>query len=239
MNNILKGKAKYITASIVVALMIAVTVDATDKLHFEPLFYKTLTADTLPAPKKTKVKLPSPQRTVITDSVIKQLSKRDSNAADTNIISTHQKIDSFDLKMSKDSLNAPVYYRAEDSMVMDVPANKIMLYGKETNVKYQDNELTAPGITFDQKNNLMTASFLKDSTGKVIASPTFKQKDLITVSDYISFNPKTGKGLTKGNYTQQGEMYVYGERIKKIPQRFMLTGPGSPPAIWIRRILPL
>ena len=27
---------------------------------------------------------------------------------------------------------------------------------------------------------------------------------------------KTGKGLTKGTYTQQGEMYVYGEKIKKV-----------------------
>ena len=195
--------------------MIAVTIGATDKLHGTIFFYKTLTADTIPVPKKDTFPPFKKQPLIINDSVIKTFSLQDTAVRDTNSI-TRQKVDTFNLKFSKDSLAAPVFYHADDSMVMDVPAKKIMLYGKQTTTKYQDNELTAPGITFDQKNNMVTASFKKDSTGKVIASPTFKQKDLLTVSDSISFNMKTGKGLTKGTYTQQGEMYVYGERIKKV-----------------------
>lgn len=126
------------------------------------------------------------------------------------------KTDTFNVKVSKDSLDAPIFYHAEDSMVMEVPKKRIILYGKQTNAKYQDNELTSPGIVYDQKNNMITAVHKRDSTGKVIASPTFKQGELITVSDSIAFNPKTGKGLSKGTYTKQDEMYVYGERIKKI-----------------------
>jgi hypothetical protein len=62
----------------------------------------------------------------------------------------------------------------------------------------------------------MEASLEKDSLGKVISYPTFNQADFKTISDTIRFNMKTGKGITKGTYTQQGEMYVYGEKIKKV-----------------------
>lgn len=126
------------------------------------------------------------------------------------------KTDTFNVKVSRDSLDAPIFYHAEDSMVMEVPQKRIILYGRQTNAKYQDNELTSPGIVYDQKNNMITAVHKRDSTGRVTASPTFKQGELITVSDSIAFNPKTGKGLSKGTYTKQDEMYVYGERIKKI-----------------------
>ena len=215
MNNILKGKAKYISAFIVMAVVIAVTAGPADKLHLPGQFYKTLTADTIPVPARAriiplqKIKLPP------VDSLMKDTLPVKATT-DTGMISSQQKIDTFNIKVSKDTLDAPVFYHADDSMVMDVPTGKITLYGKQSTTKYQDNELTAPGITFDQKNNLVTASFLKDSAGNVIASPTFKQGELLTVSDSLAFNMKTGKGLTKGTYTKQGEMYVYGERIKKV-----------------------
>ncbi|HMO63331.1 MAG TPA: putative LPS assembly protein LptD [Ferruginibacter sp.] len=167
--------------------------------------YKPLTADTIPAV----------DTGTVTDGYV-----RDTTSpvlADTLPgASTVSRQDSLDVKMSKDSLDAPVTYKATDSMVLDVPAKRIILYGKESRTKYQDNELTAPQIIYDQQGNTVSAFFLKDSTGRVLASPSFRQGELHTVSDSIRFNMKSGKGLTKGTYTQQGEMYVYGERIKKI-----------------------
>lgn len=124
--------------------------------------------------------------------------------------------DTLRFKTSKDTLDAPVFYKATDSMVIDIPGKKIMLYGKESNVRYIDNELTAPRIEYSQNKNLVSAHLQKDSSGKVTAFPTFNQSDFKTISDSISFNMKTGKGMTKGTYTQQGEMFVYGEKIKKI-----------------------
>ena len=79
-----------------------------------------------------------------------------------------------------------------------------------------DNNLDAPVIIFDQQTGLVTASLKKDSAGKVVSFPTLTQGDSKVVSDTIGFNMKNGKGITKGTYTQQGEMYIYGERIKKI-----------------------
>ena len=51
------------------------------------------------------------------------------------------KVDTFNVKISKDSIDAPVDYKARDSMVLDVVAKKLYLYG-ETQVKYKD--LTFP-----------------------------------------------------------------------------------------------
>jgi len=223
MMNTNKVRVKYISASLLIALCIMVTALAAEKLHvnaaFNPIFDNTLTADSTPLP---RVKKPLRQGATVAADTAKptRVTELSRNRADTSQPLVKDSVmittDTFDVKLSKDSLNAPIYYHADDSLVMNVPEKKIVLYGNTTNAKYEDNDLTAPGITFDQKNNVITAVYKKDSTGKVIASPTFKQGDLLTVSDSLAFNMKTGKGLTKGTYTQQGEMYVYGERIKKV-----------------------
>lgn len=233
MNYIYKVKAKTISASIAMAFVVLLTFGNNGKLHYHQTeFYKSLTTDTVPPKKKTTPLVKPPTATakdtlintdtvpVVKDSMA--LIQSDTIPVKTDSTDTtasrFQKIDTFDIRISKDTLSAPVYYHADDSVVVDVPGNKIMLYGEKSNVKYEDNDLTAPGIVFDQGNNMLTAAYKKDSTGKVIASPTFKQADFISTSDTIKVNMKTGKGITKGTYTQQGEMYVYGQTIKKINQ---------------------
>ena len=204
------------------AVLIAfVTIVSAGKLHNNKEFYKILTSDTIPAPKKNKkisslIKPDSSISKILRDTIPVNDTSGKSAVSDTSVLPKIIQADTFDIKISKDTLSATVYYHADDSVVVDVPGNKIMLYGKTTNTKYEDNDLTAPGITFDQKNNMLSAYLKKDSTGKVISYPVFKQKDFLSQSDTIKVNMKTGKGITKGTYTQQGEMYVYGERIKKI-----------------------
>jgi len=208
------------------AFVALVTIVNAGKLHHSKEFYKILTTDTIPSQKKDtvisrKIKPSSPavkqvpQEIKDTIPVTDTTLKLQTNPAvpDTGI---YQQIDTFDIKISKDTLSAPVYYHADDSVVVDVPNDKIMLYGKTSSAKYENNNLSAPGIVFDQKKNRMYAYIKKDSTGKVIAYPTYKSDDFLSQSDTIEVNIKNGKGITKGTYTQQGEMYVYGERIKKI-----------------------
>ena len=124
--------------------------------------------------------------------------------------------DTMSLKLSADTLEAPVKYHADDSAVVDIPNEKMYLYGTVSSIKYADNDLSAPQIEYDQKTNLVKAFLRKDSTGKVISYVSYKQGDFISVMDSITLNMKTQRGITKGTYTQQGEMYVYGEKIKKI-----------------------
>lgn len=214
MNNSNKGKAKNILAWWCLPLLILLTYHFKGfaKLKTNRYTYSQQLRDTPPSVKKNPVKLkiivPKKSDTLRLPSI----SEEKKIVIDTLLTS---RIDTFNFKASKDSLTAPVVYHADDSMVIDVPAQKMYLYGKISSVKYEDNNLSAPQIQFDQKTNLVSAFLKKDSTGRVLSYPFFSQKDFQSVSDTIRFDMKTGKGLTKGTYTKQGEMFVYGEKIKK------------------------
>ena len=229
MNNYYKGKAKYILASTGLALLITITLAMGNKMLARQQFYKILTSDTIPV-KPAKQKRPAKIKISVNKDSLQKFNETKKDLPDTMVIPVKKNsaattikdsiqsgtTDTIYAKMSKDSLDAPVTYHADDSLVMDVPNNRIILYGKKSSTKYIDNDLEAPVIIFDQKTGLVTASLKKDSTGKVISFPTLKQGESKMVSDTIGFNMKNGKGITKGTYTQQGEMYIYGEKIKKI-----------------------
>ncbi len=216
MNHYYKGKAKNTLAWLSATLLMIITLygSAYDaKMRF---FHISLTADTLPENKKPMADsgLDKDIRPLFNDAA-KPIKKNDTIPSKTDTIQVPT-VDTLSYKASKDSLTAPVKYHADDSLVFDVPAKKMYLYGRESQVAYIDNELTAPHIEFDQNSSLVKAYLEKDSLGNVIAFPTYIQGDFKSISDSITFNMKNGKGMTKGTYTQQGEMYVYGEKIKKV-----------------------
>lgn len=134
-----------------------------------------------------------------------------------------QVTDTFLLKMSKDSLDAPVKYEAEDLVVILIAAKKIILYGK-TQTDYKDITLNAPLVELDQQTSILTAMHSKDSLGVVMEDAKFKQGENEFTSDTIRFNFKTQKGLTKNTITQQGEMFVHGEKIKKVDANTTFVG---------------
>lgn len=206
MNQLNKGKAKYSSVWVLALLVLSVTLYYNAVGYQRFYFHSFLTADTVPV-----------RPAAGGDSARKANENSEPLAIrkgpDTTIV---VKTDTFGFRSSRDSLDAPVTYHADDSMVMDIPAKKILLYGKETRVNYLDNKLVSPRIEFDQRTNLVKAYLIKDSNGNVINFPKFNQADFKTQSDSIWFNMKTGKGLTKGTYMQQGEIFVIGERIKKV-----------------------
>ena len=210
MSQLNKGKAKYILELALVLLLFTITMYCSANGFSNKDFHSYLTTDTIPV---------KAGKDLNADSLKKQNQKTTAGElagnkiSDTNIV---VKTDTFAFKSSKESLDAPVVYHADDSMVMDIPAQRIILYGKKTQVTYLDNILTSPRIEFDQKTNIVSAYLVKDSNGNVIAYPEFNQADFKTKSDSIKFNMKTGKGMTKGTYTQQGELFIYGEKIKKV-----------------------
>lgn len=107
MNTGRKNNLKYRTTAILCIAMFVVTSFASPADMRHHGFYKTLTS--------TDAAL---QQSIIRDTVPE---KKDS------IIN---KTDTFGVKMSKDSLDAPVNYEASDSMKMDVPNKRIILYSK-------------------------------------------------------------------------------------------------------------
>jgi len=141
-------------------------------------------------------------------------------AGDTTRDSLHRTVDTLDYKISKDTLAAAIDYKASDSVVMNVPSKKITLYNK-ANTKYNDAELSAYQIEFDQSRNVVVASYTKDTAGNIVGYPKMVQQDNTMRSDTIIYNIKSQKGITRNTYTNSGEMFVHAEKMKKIsPQEY-------------------
>lgn len=166
-------------------------------------FYNTLTSckDTLPP--KSDVQGGNKRLLHLSDTI---------PANDTAIIK--QKTDTFSLKISKDALDAPVRYSAADSVVVLIRGKQIILYGK-TKTEYQNTTLTAPKVELDQESQIVTAVNKKDSAGTVVEDAHFKDGENEFGSDTIWYNFKTQKGITKNTVTQQGELFVHGQDIKR------------------------
>lgn len=119
------------------------------------------------------------------------------------------------LTFSKDSLDAPVNYYAEDSGVLVIPKKTFILYGK-SKTEYQDMVLEANTIEYDQETNLITAYGGTDTaTNNPLNKPKFTQGGAESIMDTIFFNMKTQKGLTKNTYYKEGELFVNAEKVKK------------------------
>ncbi|MDB5195777.1 MAG: hypothetical protein JWP88_147, partial [Flaviaesturariibacter sp.] len=123
--------------------------------------------------------------------------------------------DTFSLRLSKDTLDAPISYEAEDSAVIFVPEKKVILYGK-TKTTHKDAVLTAPQVELDQQTSIITAISDRDSLGEILTRARMEQAENKFESDTIRFNLKTQRGLTKNTFTQQNEMFIQGEVIKKV-----------------------
>ncbi|MBA2745776.1 MAG: LPS-assembly protein LptD [Flavisolibacter sp.] len=141
----------------------------------------------------------------------------DSAASDSIIIDSVPRIrtDTFSLKMSKDTLDAPINYEATDSAVLLVKQKIFILYG-QTKTTYKDVVLTAPRVEMNQATNIVTAFNAKDSLGRVVARAHFQQGEENFQSDTIQFNFKTQKGLTKNTFTRQDEFFVNAALFKKV-----------------------
>lgn len=134
-------------------------------------------------------------------------------------------IDTLDIKMSKDSIDAVIDYNASDSGVLLIDEKLFLLYGK-AKTSYKDLELEAATIKLDQDKQLLIAYGNRDSTNSPYDKPQFKQGGMTSISDSIFYNIKSQKGLTKGTYYQEGEIFVYAKKLKKVADQIFYAQNG-------------
>ncbi len=204
MNNGCKISLKYLSALILTLLFFCITVNSSARYylnHSRP--YLSTQSDTIP---KKNI-------SIVRDTVIADSASLDTLPFHSDSVS--QQIDTLHIPVSKDSLDAPIAYSAQDSVVLDVPTKNITLYNNAV-TKYKTMELEAYNIRMDQPNNLLLATYTRDTLGAMIGQPKMTQAETKMESDSMVFNMKTQKGITINTFTQSGEMYVMGEKMKKI-----------------------
>ena len=108
---------------------------------------------------------------------------------------------------SKNALDLPVDYSAEDSITFDYVRSRANLYGG-SKVRYQNLELEADIINIAIDSSLVHATGRTDSLGNVSGKPLFRQGSDEYEPDSISYNFKTRKAFISNVYTQQGEGYM-------------------------------
>lgn len=137
--------------------------------------------------------------------------------------STQKKVDT--LKTS-DTLSLPakkdiettILYNCRDSIRMNMAEQKVYLYG-DAKVVYGSKTLTAEYMEINWALNEVKAYGKIDTTsGRFIGNPVFHEGAEMYTAEIIRYNMKSGKGYIKGIVTKQGDGYIQGGPVKRMPE---------------------
>ena len=119
-------------------------------------------------------------------------------------------------RQKKNTIEAPVVYSGNDSLVYDARSKTAYLYGT-AKVKYENMDLAADRVHMNLDSNLVHATGTADSTEKtgLRGMPVFTMGNDKYESDTMAFNFKTKRGLIKDVKTQQQEGYLSSQRAKR------------------------
>jgi lipopolysaccharide assembly outer membrane protein LptD (OstA) len=117
--------------------------------------------------------------------------------------------------LSKDAIEMTITHNAAGYRRTDLLNKKVYLV-KDAIVTYGDITLKADSIELNMETGLVYAIGRKDSTGKIVGSPDFKQGSEQFKSKELTYNFKTKKGLIKNIMTEQEQGYLHSAVSKKM-----------------------
>ena len=153
------------------------------------------------------------QKVVKTDSVPK-----------THADSIKMKADS--IENSKQKLKAKVEYEAADSISFDFTDKKAYLF-KDGSIKYQKMGIKAASIEIDFDKSITHATGVADSTGKIVGEPIFNDGGEEFSTKILNYNYDTKKGFIQEVITKEGEGFIHGKQVKKMPDNVTNIKNGS------------
>ena len=124
--------------------------------------------------------------------------------------------DTSGIRISKDSLSAPVYYKAKDSIVMLVKKKEFRLYNK-ADVKYEQTQLTGNTMDFNQATGILTSRMGVDTAGKPLDKAVLNDGSTSSDMDSVQYNFNSGKAMIYQTRAQYGEGFVSSQKVKKQP----------------------
>jgi hypothetical protein len=119
-------------------------------------------------------------------------------------------------KLSKDSLDAPITYKAKDSIVLVVPDKRFYFYGT-ANTKYKKTSLSAERMNYSQSSGIMEATTAQDTSGKPYGRPQLDDNGQAFDSDTLRYNITTQRAKIYNTRSQYGEGFVASEQTKREP----------------------
>ncbi len=123
-------------------------------------------------------------------------------------------------------INDKIERTCNDSTVQDYKKNKIYYYG-DAKVVYEDIVIEAAFIEFDFEKRTVFAQGLLDSTGKLYGTPVFYEADKKYLSESMTFNFETKKGVITKVFTEDAMGYIHGAKIKKMEDNSINIKSGS------------
>ena len=126
----------------------------------------------------------------------------------------HQKLrqDTTAKGKQKQTFTDKIVYQANDSIVF-MGNGTGMMYG-EGDVQYQKMELKANYIRMKMDSSLVYATGSKDSIGKWVGEPDFKDESNQFNAKELTYNFKTKRGFIHHTVTKQGDGYVVSDLTK-------------------------
>lgn len=123
-------------------------------------------------------------------------------------------VDSLDEEENDEPLEHSIVYNARDSIRYETKGQKIYLFG-DGYVNYEDMNLKSEFIEIDNEKNTITAYGRKDSLGKDVGTPVFKDGEQEIVCRKMIYNLKTKKGKIYDIQTKEGDLILKGSEVKK------------------------
>lgn len=125
-------------------------------------------------------------------------------------------------------LDAPITGKNSDSLVYDVRNRRVYIYN-QGEVTYQNRRLKADYMRIDMADKMVYAYGKADTLDGEprVTKPEFTEGDAAYQMDTIAYNLDSNKAKIKGVATQQGEGWLIGGSVKKLPDNTVNIEDGK------------
>ncbi|HTH56329.1 MAG TPA: putative LPS assembly protein LptD [Cyclobacteriaceae bacterium] len=125
-------------------------------------------------------------------------------------------------KAKKGDIESTIVYSADDSIISELSTKIVRLYGN-AKVTYGQIKLDAEEIIIDYEKSTITANGKRDSTGKLVGFPVFKDGNETYETKGMVYNFKTKKASITEVVTKQGEQIMHGQKVYKNDKNEIFT----------------
>lgn len=154
--------------------------------------------------------------------------KRDGLKAQTDTLAKKVTVTPEDSLKKRGTLLHPAFSKAKDS-VREVfsDGKRMVYYWGDVTVKYGNLELKAAYMEYDLNSKSLFASGIKDTAGVIQGKPEMTEGREKYTMDTVRYNFNTRKSIIINMLTQESEGFLYGDKLKKMPDNSINISGGK------------